>query len=350
MATIFTKDALRSSVEAATGGQQTVLYTAKGQPSYMFVQNAFSIEDVDASSGTGLHPMFRIDGQDKAERFIGAYPGIVSNGELISLPGQDPAHSQNFDTFLAQARSNGAGWGLATNVDYAGIAMWCHKNGFRPRGNTAYGKSSDAPFETGARQDGLAPGLTSGAARTLTGSGPASWRHNNNHAGISDLCGNVWEWSPGMRLMDGEIQIIPDNNAAQSGIDLSAASSQWKAIDGATGALVTPGSANTVKLAASGTSDYVLVSATSGTIEGIKNPGTKPVSEAALKVLKLHGMYPFTADMDGDGFYYNAEGERTPFRGGYWFIGVRAGVSSVYLSHARSSAVTDIGARPAFSL
>lgn len=350
MATIFTKDALRSSVEAATGGQQTVLYTAKGQPSYMFVQSAFDIEDVDAASGTGLHPMFKIDGQNKTERFIGAYPGIVSNGELISLPGQDPAHSQNFDTFLAQARSNGAGWGLATNVDYAGIAMWCHKNGFRPRGNTAYGKSSDAPFETGTRQDGLAPGLTSGSARTLTGSGPASWRHNNNHAGISDLCGNVYEWSPGMRLLDGEIQIIADNNAAQSGIDLSAASSQWKAIDGATGALVTPGSANTVKLAASGTANYALVVSSGGALESMTNPGTTPVSAAALKVLKLHGIYPFAADMDGDGIWYNLEGERTPIRGGDSNSGVRAGVSCVLLHYARSHVHSSRGARPAFSL
>ena len=350
MATIFTKDALRSSVEAATGGQQTVLYTAKGQPSYMFVQNAFDIEDVDAESGTGLHPMFKIGGVEKSERFIGAYPGVISNGELISLPGQDPAHSKNFDTFLSTARANGEGWGLTTNLDYAGIAMWCHKNGFRPRGNTTYGKSSDAPFETGTRIDGLKPGLTSGTGRTLTGSGPASWRHNNNHGGISDLCGNVNEWSPGLRLMDGEIQIIPDNNAAQSIIDLSAASSEWKAIDGATGALVAPGSGNAVKVAASGTGNYTLVVATSGKVESIKNPGTTPVSEAALKVLKLYGMYPFTEDMDGDGFYHNPEGERTPSRGGRWYSGAIAGVSYVNLGNPRSVTNNGLGARPAFTL
>lgn len=350
MANIFTKDALRASVEAATGGQQTVLYTAKGQPSYMYVQNAFNIEDVDADSGTGLHPMFKVGGQDKTERFIGVYPGVISNGELISLPGQDPSASQNFDYFLARARANGAGWGLTTNVDYAGIAMWCHKNGFRPRGNTDYGRSSDAPYETAARQDGGLPGVSSGTARTLTGSGPASWRHNNNNAGIADLCGNVWEWSPGLRLVDGEIQIIADNNAAQSGIDLSAASSEWRAIDGTNGELVMPGAANAVKLAASGTDNYALVVTSGQALEGMTNPGTKSVAEAALKVLKLHGMYPFTADMDGDGIWYNLEGERLPDRGGNWSHGERAGVSAVHLSHPRASAGTSRGARPAFSL
>ncbi len=35
MTTILIKDTLRQSVEAASGGLQTVLYTAKGQPSFM---------------------------------------------------------------------------------------------------------------------------------------------------------------------------------------------------------------------------------------------------------------------------------------------------------------------------
>lgn len=150
--------------------------------------------------------------------------------------------------------------------------------------------------------------------------------------------------------MDGEIQIVADNNAAQSGIDLSAASSQWKAIDGATGSLVAPGSESTVKIAASGTGNYTLVVATSSKVESIKNPGTTPVSEAALKVLKLYGMYPFTEDMDGDGFYYNPEGERSPYRGGSWHVGALAGVSCVRLSDARSITSLHLGARPAFSL
>lgn len=35
MATIITKDSLRSSVEAATGGLVTVLYDDGGHPNYM---------------------------------------------------------------------------------------------------------------------------------------------------------------------------------------------------------------------------------------------------------------------------------------------------------------------------
>lgn len=70
-----------------------------------------------------------------------------------------------------------------------------------------------------------------------TGSGPVSWRHDNTPFGIADLCGNVWEWAPGMRINAGEIQIIADNDAALTATDFSAGSAAWKAVDGATGAL-----------------------------------------------------------------------------------------------------------------
>ena len=43
-------------------------------------------------------------------------------------------------------------------------------------------------------------------------------------AGIADLVGNVWEWTGGLRINDGEIQIIANNDVA-AGADMSAASS-----------------------------------------------------------------------------------------------------------------------------
>jgi len=349
MATIYTKDALRAAVQGATGGKITVLYTEKGQPSHMYVMSAFNLEDVNPDLGTGVDPMFKVGGETKTERFLGAYPGVRLNGELISLPGMAAQNSINHDDSLSAARANGSGWGLMTNNDYAGVARWCRANGFVPRGNTAYGKSSDAPFETGVRADGGMPGVTSGTAITLSGSGPASWRHDGTHAGISDLVGNVWEWAPGLRLLDGEIQVIADNNAAMSSIDLSAASSEWRAIDGSTGALVMPGAANSVKVASSGTENYTIVR-NGNTLEATTNPGTTPVSEGAVKTLKLYGVYPEAADLDGDYFSDNPEGERLPFRGGYWNSGALAGLSAVNLRNARSSSNSSIGARPAFVL
>jgi len=350
MPTVIVRDTLRASVEAATGGKCTVLYTALNQPSYMRVIPRFRLQDINPALGSGVDPAFTVNGVEKSEIFIGMYPGIVKNGELISLPGQDPTAGINHDTFITRARACGAGWHVMTNSEYSALALWCLGNGFFPRGNTNYGASSDAPYETGVRRDGQAPGENSGTARTLTGSGPVSWSHDNTPAGIADLCGNVWEWAPGIRIVDGEIHIIPNNDAAAHDTDISATSTAWRAINGANGELVAPGHANAVKYATEGTDPYTLVRSGS-TFEGMTNPGNPAVSAEALTVLARYGLYPLVgAGLGGDGFWLDIEGERLALRGGYWINGARAGVFALGVYYARDRTFSSVGARPAFVL
>jgi hypothetical protein len=40
------------------------------------------------------------------------------------------------------------------------------------------------------------------------------WSHDGTEDGIYDLAGSVWRWVSGLRVLDGEVQIIPDNDAA----------------------------------------------------------------------------------------------------------------------------------------
>ncbi|MFY9328506.1 MAG: hypothetical protein WAO76_10870 [Georgfuchsia sp.] len=348
MPTIFIKDDLRASVEAATGGQCTVLYTASGAPSYMRVIPKFNLQDIDASLGNGVHPAFIVGGVEKSEIFIGQYQGIVKNGELLSLPGVDPSASANFDAFLSYARANGAGWHIITNAEWAAIALWCWKNGFMPRGNSNYGNSSDATWEQGRRQDGIAPGTVAGTARTLTGSGPASWRHDNTSAGIADLNGNVWEWCAGMRVNAGEINIIQNNDAALNATDMSVGSAAWKAIDGGNGALVAAGSANAIKYDVAGVANYTMVRASGAAFEGMTNPSGTPVGATALQIAKSLGLYPVNAELGGDGFWLDVTGERLPVRGGIWSYGALDGVFALHLGSARTNVGTTLGSRPAF--
>lgn len=351
--TILIKDSLRQSVEAASGGEQTVLYTAKGQPTYMNIIQKFDLSTIDASL-SGIHPAFIVNGVEKPEIFVGTYLGKLVDGELLSLPNVDPSASANFDNFSTYARACGAGHHLITNAEWSSVALQCYKNDTQPLGNTYYGRSSENPLLIGRRQDGLDVGNTAGTARTLTGSGSVEWRHNRKPSGIADLSGNVWEWSAGMRLMNGEIQVIADNNAALHTIDMSATSAQWKAIDAVTGNLVTPDgkgtTAGTVKFANSGTADYTINGTSFGAIRNLST--TKPVSAAALARLKALCLYPViedTAKFNSDGLWKTIDaGERTPIRGGNWYYAATAGVFALSLNNARSYVSPAIGARPAF--
>ena len=372
MVRIFVKDDLRASVEAASGGRQTVLYTALGQPTYMNIIPQFDGQSVDPALPAGPHEMFIVNGVAKSEYFVGTFPGRVFNGEMLSLPGVDPSTGINHDQAVAYARACGAGHHLMSNAAFAGIALWCRANGFQPRGNTNYGRSSDAAWETARRIDGLSPGDTAGAGRTLNGSGPAAWRHDNSSAGISDLCGNIWEWTPGVRVMGGEIQIIAGNNAALSTTDLSAQSAEWKAINGATGALMTPtftGStasgnyvpttANSVRFAADGVANYTLVHVSALSFEGMTNPGAKPVGAAALALLKSLGLFPVASSLggtiampaaNGDGIWSTLTDERLALRGGNWVNGPSAGLFALDVGSVRSNSGLNAGGRPAFVL
>ena len=353
--TILIKDSLRQSVEIASGGLQTVLYTAKGQPTYMNIIQKYDMSTIDPSL-SGTHPAFIVDGVEKPEIFIGTYQGRIVNGELLSLPNVDPTISTSYDNFLNAARACGNGHHLITNAEWSAVALQCYKDNTQPLGNTYYGRSSENPLLVGRRPDGLAPGNTTGSARTLTGSGPVQWRHNGKSNGIADLSGNVWEWNSGMRMVNGEIQVIENNNAAKLAINLGAASTEWKAIDGATGNLVAPNgtgtTVGTVKFANSGTNDYTLVVAQWGAFGSIKNPSpTKPVSTAALNKLKALGLFPLidsSAAFGGDTIGFNFTIEAIPVRGGNWINAARAGVFSLYLDNARSYTTTAFGARPAF--
>lgn len=370
MPSIFVKDDLRASIEAATGGKVTVLYTQTGQPCFMNVIPRFNLEDIDPALGIGAHPAFIVGGAEKSEIFIATYLAVSKNGELLSLPGVDPTAALSFDAAVTRARANGDGWHLITNAEWSALALWCWKNGFQPRGNTQYGRSSDAPLETARRVDGLPAGDTTATlARTLTGSGPLSWRHDNTNGGIADLCGNIWEWTPGLRVVDGEVQIIPNNDAALASTDLSKTSTAWRAISAANGALVAPGTVGTLKYDAmkSGEAGGVVKLSTTvanrnGTVgddsssAGVAGGSFQamPIAEGlnVPAIARALGIAPIaTSGLGFDSIYVLRNyGERMANRGGSWGTGTGSGVFSLHVGNSRVATSAAVGARVAFVL
>lgn len=341
-------DDLKLSIEALSGGKNTVLFDDLGMPSVMVPFPKLKMSDLIAGGSENIHPAFSVDGVEKSVIYVSKYQNIVLNERGYSLPMRDPRASLNFDQAVAYCRNKGKGWSLTPYSLWSAIALWCRKNGTMPRGNNNYG--ADHAY---GHEKGVPTYYESGKiARCATGSGPNTWNHNWMPDGIADLNGNVWEWCAGMRLMNGEIQIIPYANCMAADASMGASSTLWKAI-AADGTLVEPGSAGTLKY------NYVSghIQLTSGditpedtwrgdTYQNMTLDSALTVPEIAKALL----IYPDEpgGDYGGDGHYMNNSGERLPSCGGSWFDASSAGVFYVGLYIPRSSSSSSIGFRSAY--
>lgn len=341
-------DDLKLSIEALSGGKNTVLFDDLGMPSVMVPFPKLKMSDLIAGGSENIHPAFSVDGVEKSVIYVSKYQNIVLNERGYSLPMRDPRASLNFDQAVTYCRNKGKGWSLTPYSLWSAIALWCRKNGTMPRGNNNYG--ADHAY---GHEKGVPTYYESGKiARCATGSGPNTWNHNWMPDGIADLNGNVWEWCAGMRLMNGEIQIIPYANCMAADASMGASSTLWKAI-AADGTLVEPGTAGTLKY------NYVSghIQLTSGditpedtwrgdTYQNMTLDSALTVPEIAKALL----IYPDEpgGDYGGDGHYMNNSGERLPLCGGYWYNTSSAGVFSVNLGAPRSHSGPDVGFRSAY--
>lgn len=341
-------DDLKLSIEALSGGKNTVLFDDLGMPSVMVPFPKLKMSDLIAGGSENIHPAFSVDGVEKSVIYVSKYQNIVLNERGYSLPMRDPRASLNFDQAVTYCRNKGKGWSLTPYSLWSAIALWCRKNGTMPRGNNNYG--ADHAY---GHEKGVPTYYESGKiARCATGSGPNTWNHNWMPDGIADLNGNVWEWCAGMRLMNGEIQIIPYANCMAADASMGASSTLWKAI-AADGTLVEPGTAGTLKY------NYVSghIQLTSGditpedtwrgdTYQNMTLDSALTVPEIAKALL----IYPDEpgGDYGGDGHYMNNSGERLPRCGGGWLSTSSAGVFVVSLGDPRSGSSAYVGFRSAY--
>lgn len=343
-------DEMRFAVEALTGGKNTVLLDDMDMPSIMVKWEKQKLSSIMAGGSDAIHPGSIVNGVEKT-MYVSKYQNIIMNDRAYSLPFMDPATYLNFDNAVSASRAKGEGWGLMPYSLWCEIALWCRKNGTMPRGNNNFGSDASYPHEVGTPSCEL--DSSGKVQRTATGSGPATWNHNWQPDGISDLNGNVWEWCAGMRLKDGVIQIIPNANCMDPEVSLSASSTYWKEIN-SSGVLVDQGSTDTLKW------DWVSgrIQLTNGAVSFAQDAGNgiqyKDMAIAsgltAPELAKALLLYPDepNGDYGGDHHWMNTRGERLPYCGGAWFSTSDAGVFFVNLYDVRGGAYGDLGFRSAF--
>lgn len=153
--------------------------------------------------------------------------------------------------------------------------------------------------------------------------------------GVHDLCGNVWEWFRGLRLINGELQIVYNNDAAMD-IDLSSKSNLWIPVEIG--------------------DEKVFVDATDGKIKFTTvEPSEEAYDGCCWGDVKFDFEMPdrfkelalFSGEPEAY-IYADTDGERLPLCGGGWSGTGSAGVFYVGLGYPRSHSFASIGFRSAY--
>ena len=363
-----------AAVRLLSGGTNVVIYNDLGLPSIYVRRDKGAISDVIAGGPDTTHYAFKVNGSEIPAFYMGKYLATVYKGRALSLPLQDPTTNNvaiadrgdapsnyaSFENAKIWCEANGPGFHLPTIAEYAWIALLSRKNGTVPRGNNNnyYGNDTTYKHENGVGSYFDAEGRV---CRTLTGSGPATWNDNWQPDGICDLNGNVNEWQAGYRTFDGELQILPDNDAAMQ-TDQGKNSTLWKAIL-QDGTLVEPGTNGSLKW------DYTADPGTSSGGKSFRLNTKLEFQQTVDKPFGIMSLVGLTAadgiivpdrlkalalmpdgngDYGGDYTYMKNIGECVSYRGGGYADGARGGVFYSYCAIPRTYSGDARGFRPAF--
>jgi formylglycine-generating enzyme required for sulfatase activity len=199
---------------------------------------------------------------------------------------------------------------LMGDEEWTALAVWASitsESTYSVRGNNSFLRDKDRPDIT------FVGDPTYGGGRALTGSGASSFwtgdvnltTHTLTTAGVSDLNGNVFEWTRTLGLDIAEPGIVRIGDATAS----------WRA-----------------PILGSG---YIAALATGSATDSVQLLGLPTVTGAAP-----NGYFPTGY------FFLNPSSQVKPFRGGSWSGAARSGLWYLALGYPRTYSFADLGFRP----
>lgn len=317
-----------------------------GIPSVMVKVPLVYLDELGIGSAHVPHPAFIINDKVVPYIYVSKYINVVKNNRAYSLPNQDPGNCISFNRAVEVCYNKGPGWHLMTAAEWGVLHNLITAAGLEPRGNTKQGKSHIKEYERGV----LSPKNPANIHRTLTGSGGRNWEA----LGVNDIAGNVYKWVVA-RLVDGEIQIVPNNNAAIHNTDLSENSAAWRAIM-PNGTLVVPGTAGTLKFDYIGNpamaTPEIHITTTLENQQAYDNAGTgsKQLGTLTAKsgvtipdLLKALALFPKSDNAGRGSIQFRNNGERLLYRGGYYGSTSHAGEAQGSFTSKRSTSDMWVG-------
>jgi hypothetical protein len=338
-----------------SSGKNEVVIDDLGRPSVMvnYPINQQARLDYLSNDGTlftpdgrTLHPAFYVDGvarEFQVSKYLGGRTPAGANTP-VSLYGLIPSYSLTLDTMISLCVAMGNNFALSTNAVWSYLMLLSMRLAFQPRGNSQYGKSHAA-----AEYGEVATISGNNAYLTRTGTGPEAWHLLGSIFEPADMVGNGFERCADLKYVGGKWRIIPDNNAAVAGRDLTASSTLFKEL-AQDGTWQDPDTSGTLGY------DYITTPPVSGSAAfeiaaSIDNPQANDNPYGAITFASLGtrsgvtvppmayelGLAPCATAPLGIAYMRN-NGEKCPFAGGGPDSGSHAGLGCRNGGHSRSTA------------
>ena len=242
---------IKRSIEVASRGAQTALFTPKGQLCVMNVYKKLRMVDINPELSESIHPAFIEGDIVHDEILIATYPTSIVGGELVSQPNRDPwpAYGNYLDQF-SERSTVGKTLVNQSSDDYLWYAM------DQPEFNLVSG-TINSLIDQVTNANYPLDGIPTLSGHVVTGSNSVRANVDGKYNGLTNPTQKFWQWGRMVRLVCSdnmgvnksgaptgmEIQVYVGDRKTLMSMDNTRVRgdiSLWKAIHKRTGELITP--------------------------------------------------------------------------------------------------------------